>query len=84
EVVASLCESGRPTSLLVLKTLWPVPEKIIRKAAEAARRVLVVEMNLGQYVREIERIVKDKPVSFFGEMNGDLLTPKDIREAIYP
>jgi 2-oxoglutarate ferredoxin oxidoreductase subunit alpha len=54
------CELQRrekATSLLVLKTLWPVPAEAIHRAAGDARRILVVEMNLGQYVREIERIL---------------------------
>jgi len=73
---------GKPVSLLVLKTLWPVPEKLIRKIVETVKRVVVVEMNLGQYVREIERILPDKKVDFFGQMDGRLITPHQIDEAI--
>ena len=46
-------KNGRPASLLVLKTLWPVPERLIRDKAASYRRVVVAEMNLGQYVREL-------------------------------
>jgi len=42
----------------------------------------VIEMNLGQYVREIQRILPDKKVHFFGQMNGKLITPHQIKEAI--
>jgi 2-oxoglutarate ferredoxin oxidoreductase subunit alpha len=71
----------RPVSLLVLKTLWPVPAAAIRRYAAPYRRVVVVEMNLGQYVREIRRVLPDKHVTFWGQMNGDLITPAQIREA---
>ncbi len=73
---------GRPISLLVLKTLWPVPENVIRQSAGNARRIVVVEMNLGQYVREIQRILPQKRVDFCGQMDGQLITPARITEAL--
>jgi len=72
----------RPINLLILKTLWPAPHQIIRRAASKVARLVVVEMNLGQYVREIERIVPDKPTAFLGQMDGRLITPEQIREVI--
>jgi 2-oxoglutarate/2-oxoacid ferredoxin oxidoreductase subunit alpha len=73
---------GRPASILFLKTLWPVPEAAIRKAAGGVKRILVVEMNLGQYVREIERILPGKEVSFCGQMDGRPIAPETIVEAV--
>jgi len=73
---------GRRVSLLVLKTLWPVPEALIRQKAESAKQVMVVEMNLGQYVREIRRVLLDKKIDFLGQMNGNLITPRQIRRFI--
>ena len=73
---------GGSVSHLVLKTLWPVPEKVIREKAENVKRVVVVEMNLGQYVREIKRILTDKKVDFYGQMNGELISPNQIRKVL--
>ena len=73
---------GKPISLLILKTLWPVPENLIRKKAAQAKRVVVVEMNLGQYVREIERILPEKKIDFCGQMDGRLITPGLISEVV--
>ncbi len=73
---------GERTSLLVLKTLWPVPERLIKKKADGVKEVLVVEMNLGQYFPEVKRILPDKTVTLFGKMNGSLISTGDIREAI--
>ncbi len=73
---------GHRISLLILKTLWPVPEDLIRQKAESARQVMVVEMNLGQYVREIQRVLSDKKIAFLGQMNGNLITPRQIRRFI--
>ena len=78
-----LCnQTGHPVSLLVLKTLWPVPEDLIRRTAHDTSRVIVIEMNLGQYVNEIRRILPDKTVDFFGQMDGRLITPRQIEEVI--
>ncbi len=80
--VADLAAQDRPVSLLVLKTLWPVPEKLLRTWAATYERIVVVEMNLGQYVREIERVLAPHEITFYGQMNGELITPARIREVI--
>jgi 2-oxoglutarate ferredoxin oxidoreductase subunit alpha len=77
-----LKRAGRPVSLLVLKTLWPVPTNLIEQKAQNARRVVVVEMNLGQYVNEVRRILAGKRVDFFGQMDGRLITPRQIMEVV--
>jgi 2-oxoglutarate ferredoxin oxidoreductase subunit alpha len=73
---------GKSVSLLVLKTLWPVPEELIRRIVGSASRVVTVEMNLGQYVHEIRRILPDRKVLFVGQMDGRMISPKQIQEAI--
>ena len=80
--VNTLCQNGHPVSLLVLKTLWPVPAKLIKTKSASFKLIVVIEMNMGQYVREIKRLSGDKPVKFFGRMNGDLITPAQIREVL--
>jgi 2-oxoglutarate/2-oxoacid ferredoxin oxidoreductase subunit alpha len=80
--VKAACQAGRPTALLVLKTLWPVPEQAIRAAAESFRHIAVIEMNLGQYVREIQRLLPNKAIRFLGQMNGELISPDKILEVI--
>ncbi len=71
-----------PVSLLVLKTLWPVPEQVLQAAAVGKERVLVVEMNLGQYVQEIRRVLCNQKVDFFGKMSGQLISPTEIIEEV--
>lgn len=48
-------ENGMKVGVLKLNTVWPVPEREIRQAAEQADCVLAVEMNMGKYAGEIER-----------------------------
>ena len=80
--LAGLEAQGTQVAHLVLKTLWPVPENSIRKITKKFGKIVVVEMNMGQYVREIQRVVDDKPVSFYGLMDGNLITPTSIKEAL--
>jgi 2-oxoglutarate ferredoxin oxidoreductase subunit alpha len=47
---------GKKVGLLKLNTVWPVPEKQILAAAKQASKILAVEMNMGKYAGEIERI----------------------------
>lgn len=82
EAVSRLRTQGRRVSLLVLKTLWPVPEKVLVTAAETVDRVLVVEANLGQYVREVRRVVCPKPVRFFGLMCGRMISPGEVVQEV--
>ena len=69
-------------SLLVLQCLYPVPESLLRTEIDKVSRVVVVEMNLGQYVREIERVSGSMEVEFLGRMDGELLSPDEILTTI--
>jgi len=68
-----------PVALLVLKTLWPVPGDLIREKAAGFDHILVAEMNLGQYVHEIQKVLAKKPIAFLGRMDGELITPSQIK-----
>jgi 2-oxoglutarate ferredoxin oxidoreductase subunit alpha len=81
-VYKELQNTAQPVSLLILKTLWPVPVDVIRRGAEGFKRIVVIEMNLGQYVGEIKRILTDRRVDFYGQMDGRLITPFQIKETI--
>jgi 2-oxoglutarate ferredoxin oxidoreductase subunit alpha len=75
-------KEGNPVSLLVLKTLWPVPADLIKSIASRYSRIVVFEMNMGQYVREIERLLPDKQIDFHGQMNGELIAPWEMVEVL--
>jgi len=82
EAVQSLKGHGNAVSLLVLKTLWPLPAALIRTKSEHATRIVVPEMNLGQYVSEIQRILPHKDVLSLPQMDGRLITPQQIANAV--
>jgi 2-oxoglutarate ferredoxin oxidoreductase subunit alpha len=82
EAVRRFRDKGKSISVLILKTLYPVPEKCIRSAILQVAHIVVVEMNLGQYVREIERLAGSVPVRHYGRMDGELINPETIMEVI--
>ncbi len=82
DAVIEMKKKGNPVSLLVLKTLWPVPEGLIKSVASGYSRIVVFEMNMGQYVREIERLLPDRHIEFYGQMNGELIAPREMVEVL--
>ena len=78
DAVARARAAGHAVSLLVLKTLFPVPEAALAEALRGVRRVVVPEMNLGQYVDEVRARAGDRKVLSVSKMNTDLLSPEEI------
>ncbi|MBT8361135.1 MAG: pyruvate flavodoxin/ferredoxin oxidoreductase [Deltaproteobacteria bacterium] len=74
--------TGKKISLLILKTLYPVPKALIKRFMDHVTTIVVVEMNLGLYVREIERLAKTQRIIRYGQMDGELLRPDKIREVV--
>jgi len=76
-------EKGVKAGLFRPVTLYPIAEEEIAAAAGKARRVVVPEMNLGQYVLEVERILgKGIPIARVNLVNGEPITPASILSAI--
>ena len=79
--VAAARAAGERISGLVVQSLWPVPETALAAALEGVERVIVPELNPGLYRREIERIAGDRTVIGVERLDGELLSPQQIREA---
>ena len=76
-------EEGIKVGMLRLVTLWPFPEEKIRELAARVKAFVVVEINLGQMVYEVERCAGGKaPVYLAGHAGGDLHDPDDILRLI--
>jgi len=83
EAVRRRRAAGVPISSLTVHTLWPVPEGAIRAALEGVRRVVVPELNLGQYRLEVERVVQDfVDVRGVNRVDGELITADQILEEV--
>ncbi len=78
--VATLRARGARASSLVLHSLWPVPEEAIGRALAGVERVVVPELNLGLYRREIERIAGGRKVVGIERIDGELIAPDQIAE----
>jgi len=78
QAVRAARQASRKVSLLIVYSLWPVPERAIRDALRGVRRVIVPELNLGQYRLEIERLAGDRQVIGVQRVDGELITPEEI------
>ncbi|HEX6387343.1 MAG TPA: 3-methyl-2-oxobutanoate dehydrogenase subunit VorB [Anaerolineae bacterium] len=77
--VQQLRGQGFPVGLFRPITLWPFPEKELVEVARRAKAFLVVEMNAGQMLHDVRRIVPTPiPVGFFGRMGGVIPMPEEI------
>jgi 2-oxoglutarate ferredoxin oxidoreductase subunit alpha len=73
---------GKRVSALTIQSLWPVPETAIQSALEGVERIVVAELNLGQYRREIERIGGDLEILGLNRVDGELISPEQFLEVI--
>lgn len=81
--VNQLREQGKKVGLIRPITLWPFPVDMLKKAAGHVKKMLVVEMSMGQMVDDVKLAVDCKvPVSFFGRTGGMIPTPAEVRAQI--
>lgn len=77
--VNKLREAGYKVGLFRPITIWPFPEERVHALAAGLKGILVAEMNLGQLVLEVQRVVAGQaPVAHIGRANGDVLTPMEL------
>ncbi|HZK10212.1 MAG TPA: 2-oxoacid:acceptor oxidoreductase subunit alpha [Clostridia bacterium] len=77
--IKQLRSEGYKVGLFRPITLWPSPEKAIKKLASHVGEICVAEMNLGQYSLEVQRIAQGSTkVSHMGRANGEILLPEEF------
>lgn len=81
EAVDILRSRGVRAGLFRPVTLWPFPEKALGETAARARAVAVPEMNMGQVVREVERVLH-RPVQPIPQVDGEGMRPDTILEGV--
>lgn len=77
EAIKIMKNKGKKVGLFRPITLWPSPQKEILELGNKIKKILVIELNKGQYVQEIERVLKRK-VEFFGKADGRSISPNEI------
>jgi 2-oxoglutarate ferredoxin oxidoreductase subunit alpha len=72
-------ERGLQVGLLRPMTLWPFPEAAVRSLGEQVQHIIVPEMNLGQLVLEVERVVAGRcAVHRVNRVTGEPIPPDEI------
>jgi 2-oxoglutarate ferredoxin oxidoreductase subunit alpha len=68
-----------PVGLLRPVTLSPFPQEQIEALTAQAEAILVTEMNAGQMLEDVLRVVKGRvPVEYYGRMGGMVPFPDEI------
>ncbi|MDR2152949.1 MAG: 2-oxoglutarate synthase subunit alpha [Helicobacteraceae bacterium] len=62
-------------------TLWPSPQSAIKRIGEKYEKALIVELNMGQYALEIERVAK-RSIASLNQANGRAIEPSAILKRI--
>ncbi len=81
--VDSAREQGIKAGLFRPVTLWPFPVEELNEACRNAKRVLCVEMSMGQMIDDVKLALGCRlPVDFYGRTGGVIPKPSAILEQI--
>ena len=76
-------KEGIKVGLLRLITIWPFPEELIRTLASTISAFIVVEINYGQIVKEVERCAAGQAQVFLSSrLGGSIHNPIEILDKI--
>jgi len=74
---------GIKAGLLRLITVWPFPEDQIRRLANQVKKMVTVEINLGQIFLEVQRCAGNKiPVALVGHPGGTIIPPESVIDVL--
>ncbi len=83
DAVLLLREKGVKVGLLKPLTIWPFPDKEIQMYASKVKSFTVVELSLGQTVREVSRAVAgDCPVKHVCRVDSEPISPNQIAKIV--
>ncbi|MFO7962563.1 MAG: 2-oxoacid:acceptor oxidoreductase subunit alpha [Desulfobacterales bacterium] len=70
---------GIKAGLLRLITVWPFPETQIRRLAKQVKKIVTVEINLGQIFLEVQRCAAGEArVTLVGHPGGTIISPDSV------
>ncbi len=83
KAVDKLRAEGYQVGLMRPITIFPFPTDALKERVSQVKAFLVVEMNLGQMLEDVERaVLGQRPVDFLGVTGGALPTPEQITAAL--
>ena len=76
-------KEGIKAGMFSPKTIWPSPEKKrLNELVNRFEKVLVAELNMGQYTQEIQRVSGRRDFDTLLKANGRPLSPLEIIEKV--
>ncbi|MEZ4813563.1 MAG: hypothetical protein R2883_08905 [Caldisericia bacterium] len=76
-------ESNPKYGALRLITLWPFDGELLKQKLKNAKNIIFPELNMGQMVRELERLFGDeKRIIPVNRWDGELITPQELKEVV--
>lgn len=63
-------------------TLWPFPEVALRAVSRQARRVIALELSMGQMVDDVALSIGRKPEGFINWLGGQSPSPSELANAV--
>lgn len=77
-----LRSEGIKVGLFRPKTIWPSPDEELKELGKKFDKILVIELNMGQYYHEIkEAMLRDDLYTLF-KANGRAISPNEIIEKV--
>ncbi|BCR04589.1 2-oxoglutarate ferredoxin oxidoreductase subunit alpha [Desulfuromonas versatilis] len=81
--VNELRKEGVKAGLFRPITLWPFPEKRVAALAQQAKAIVVPELNLGQMILEVERVIKgNATLAGVNRVDGEPINPGQIMNKV--
>ena len=76
-------EAGFKVGCVQLCTVWPFPDDTLKDALSGCRKIIVGELNMGQVVHEMRRILPDDvEVHSVLRYDGEIITPTQLLEKL--
>ena len=83
EAVQKLRAEGIKAGLFRPITLWPSPAKKLKEIGDRFKdKIFVTELNMGQYSKEIERVIKRDDFTTLLKANGRPIAPAEMVEKV--
>ncbi|MDD3323854.1 MAG: 2-oxoglutarate synthase subunit alpha [Sulfurospirillaceae bacterium] len=78
EAVMKLRREGIKAGLFRPITLWPSPEKKLKEVGERFKKIFITELNMGQYLQEIQRVMQRDDFATLHKANGRPISPCEM------
>ena len=81
--IDSLEQEGMRVGLVRPISLYPYPYKAVAEASQKAKKVLVIELSMGQMIEDVRLAIEGKvPIHFYGRSGGMVPSPEELCEQI--